>query len=292
MLYDFAPIVLIIQYNIDNDRRNVVLITDEEFQRISVYMKSNYGIDMSQKKVIINGRLENYLRKGGWNNCTEYLDALKSDKTGTLEKMLVNLLTTNHTYFMREFEHFDFFKGEVLPWLKTKESRNKDLRIWCGAASTGEEPYMIAMVLADFFGMEKKQWDTKVLATDISTKALQQAMIGVYSAEQLKNIPEPWKRHFFKAVAGGSQYKVTEELKAEVLFRQFNLMDRFPFKRKMHTVFLRNVMIYFEDETKYNLLNKIYDFMEPGGYLFIGTTENLDKNKTRFEYVRPSIYRK
>ena len=89
------------------------MITDEEFQRISVYMKSNYGIDMSQKKVIINGRLENYLRKGGWNNCTEYLDALKSDKTGTLEKMLVNLLTTNHTYFMREFEHFEDRKSVV-----------------------------------------------------------------------------------------------------------------------------------------------------------------------------------
>lgn len=81
-------------------------------------------------------------------------------------------------------------------------------------------------------------------------------------------------------------------LKKELIFRRFNLMNDFPFRRKFHVVFLRNVMIYFEDETKYNLLHKIYDFMEPGGYLFIGTTENLDKNKTRFEYVRPSIYRK
>ena len=193
---------------------------------------------------------------------------------------------------MREFEHFDFFKGEVLPWLKTKESRNKDLRIWCGAASTGEEPYMIAMVLADFFGLERKQWDTKVLATDISTKALQQAMLGVYSAEQLKNIPEPWKRHFFKEVAGGSQYKVVEELKEEVLFRQFNLMDPFPFKRKMHTVFLRNVMIYFDEKTKQELVQKVYDSLEPGGYLFIGTTETLNRGSTPFQIIQPSIFRK
>ena len=151
---------------------------------------------------------------------------------------------------------------------------------------------MIAMVLADFFGMEKKQWDTKVLATDISTKALQQAMIGVYSAEQLKNIPEPWKRHFFKAVAGGSQYKVTEELKEEVLFRQFNLMDRFPFKRKMHTVFLRNVMIYFDEKTKQELVQKVYDCLEPGGYLFIGTTETLNRGSTPFQIIQPSIFRK
>ena len=99
------------------------MITDEEFQRISVYMKANYGIDLSQKKVIINGRLENYLRKGGYGSCTEYLNALGTDKTGTLEKMLVNLLTTNHTYFMREFEHFEYFRKEVLPWLKKKQER-------------------------------------------------------------------------------------------------------------------------------------------------------------------------
>ena len=114
-------------------------------------MKRNYGIDLTQKKVIINGRLDNYLKKSGYTTCTQYLDALKKDKSGTLEKMLVNLLTTNHTYFMREFEHFDFFRKETLPWLKTKEAKSKTLRIWCGAASTGEEPYMIAMVLSDFF---------------------------------------------------------------------------------------------------------------------------------------------
>ena len=159
------------------------MITDEEFQRISRYMKKNYGIDLTQKKVIINGRLDNYLKKSGYATCTQYLDAIKTDKTGTLEKMLVNLLTTNHTYFMREFEHFEYFKKEVLPWLKTKEANTKNLRIWCGAASTGEEPYMIAMVLADFFGVDRKSWDTRILATDISTKVLQQAMAGVYSAE-------------------------------------------------------------------------------------------------------------
>ncbi len=151
---------------------------------------------------------------------------------------------------------------------------------------------MIAMVLADFFGLERKQWDTKVLATDISTKALQQAMLGVYSAEQLKNIPEPWKRHFFKEVAGGSQYKVVEELKEEVLFRQFNLMDPFPFKRKMHTVFLRNVMIYFDEKTKQELVQKVYDSLEPGGYLFIGTTETLNRGSTPFQIIQPSIFRK
>lgn len=268
------------------------MITDEEFLRISSYMKQRYGIDLSQKKVIINGRLENYIKRGGWGSFNEFMNAVENDKTGNQEKMLVNFLTTNHTYFMREFEHFDYFKNVVLPWLRTKENAKKDLRIWCGAASSGEEPYMIAMVLSDFFGLERDQWDTKVLATDISTKVLQKAMMGVYDAEQLKNLPEQWKRHFFKAINGGNQYVVTDELKKEVIFRQFNLMDPLPFKKRMHTVFLRNVMIYFDDQTKKALIQRVFDAMEPGGYLFIGTTETLDRSSTPFQIIQPSIFRK
>ncbi|MDE5863495.1 MAG: protein-glutamate O-methyltransferase CheR [Lachnospiraceae bacterium] len=255
-------------------------------------MKDRYGIELHQKKVIVNGRLENYIKRGGWSNFAAFMNAVENDKSGTQEAMLVNFLTTNHTYFMREFEHFEYFKKVVLPWLQKKESARKDLRIWCGAASSGEEPYMIAMVLADFFGLERKQWDTKVLATDISTKVLKQAMAGVYTAEQLKKLPDQWKRHFFKPLAGGTQYQVTDELKQEVLFRQFNLMDPFPFKKKMHTVFLRNVMIYFDEPTKKQVIQKVYDALEPGGYLFIGTTETLDRGSTPFQIIQPSIFRK
>lgn len=268
------------------------MITDEEFLRISTFMKQRYGIDLSQKKVIVNGRLENYIKRGGWSSFNDFINAVENDKTGMQEKMLVNFLTTNHTYFMREFEHFEYFKTVVLPWLKKKESATKDLRVWCGAASSGEEPYMIAMVLSDFFGLEREQWDTKVLATDISTKVLQQAMAGVYSAEQLNKLPEQWKRHFFKSIAGGAQYKVTDELKREVIFRQFNLMDPFPFKKQMHTIFLRNVMIYFDERTKRELVQKVYDALVPGGYLFIGTTETLDRGSTPFQIIQPSIFRK
>lgn len=268
------------------------MITDEEFKRISVFVKQRYGIDLSQKKVIVNGRLENYIKHNNWRNFNEFMDAVERDESGVQEKMLINFLTTNHTYFMREFEHFEFFKSKVLPWLKTKEQSRKDLRIWCGAASTGEEPYMIAMVLADFFGLEREQWDTKVLATDISTKVLQQAIAGVYNAEQLKNVPEHWKKKFFKPVVGGTQYMVKDELKQEVIFRQFNLMDSFPFKKKMHTVFLRNVMIYFDENTKRELLQKVYDYLEPGGYLFVGMTETVDRSSVPFQIIQPSIFRK
>ncbi len=269
------------------------MITEEEFLRISTHMKRNYGIDLSQKKVIINGRLENYIKSNGWRSFSEFMNVVEHDKSGRQEKMLVNFLTTNHTYFMREFEHFDFFRKQVLPWLKEKEARRgKDVRVWCGAASSGEEPYMIAMVLADFFGLERKEWDTRILATDLSTRVLQQAIAGVYTADQLKDLPQQWKRRFFKVCAGGTQYQVTSELKNEVIYRQFNLMSPFPFRKKMHTVFLRNVMIYFDDKTKQEVIRKVYDVMEPGGYLFIGTTETLDRSSTPFQIIQPSIFRK
>lgn len=267
-------------------------MTDAEFVRISNFLKAKYGIDMTHKKEIVTGRLENTLRRNGWDSYTAYMNAVESDITGGLERELVNLLTTNHTYFMREFEHFDFLRTQVLPWLKNKEYNKKDLSIWCGASSTGEEPYMVAMMLLDFFGLEHSKWDTKVLATDISTEVLQTAIRGIYTKEQVQGLPDNWKRRFLHSIENGERYEVTQELKNEVLFRQFNLMDTFPFRRKMHVIFLRNVMIYFDKETKYRLIQKIYDVLEPGGYLFVGRTETIEKRDIPFIMVQPSIFRK
>lgn len=260
--------------------------------RIYVFLKSRYGIDMNRKKEIVCGRLENYVCKGGWKNYTEYMNAVEGDFTGRLEKELVDILTTNHTFFMREFEHFDYLRGTVLPELRKKEAERRDLCIWCGASSTGEEPYMLAMLLKDFFGLEHERWDTQILATDISTEALRQASAGVYSREQIEPLPEQWKRRYLRAGADGKTYEITREIKNEVLFRTFNLMEPFPFKRKMHVVFLRNVMIYFDQDTKRKLIQKVYDVMEPGGYLFVGRTETLDRNSVPFKLLQPSIFQK
>lgn len=268
------------------------MMTEQEFMRIALFLKRKYGIDMERKKAIVEGRLENYVKSEGWMNYSQYMDAVEKDISGTLEKKLVDLLSTNHTYFMRESEHFDFMKKEILPWLKEKESKSRDLHIWCAASSSGEEPYTIAMVLMDFFGLEHHQWDTQVLATDVSTEILQQAIKGVYTKEQISPLPEHWKRRFFRNIVGTDQYKVTEELKKEVLFRKFNLMDPFPFRRKMHVIFLRNVMIYFDDITKQRLLQKIYESLEPGGYLFLGKTETLNRDNVPFHLVTPSVFRK
>lgn len=267
-------------------------MTDLELKRIVSLTKERYGIDMTGKKEIVEGRMANMLRKEGWETCTDFLNAMEMDKTGSLEKVLVNLLTTNHTYFMREFEHLEFLRQEILPYLKDKERNSRDLRIWCGAASSGEEPYMIAMTLLEFFGFEHKSWDTKVLATDISTEVLETAMRGIYPKEAIEALPVHWKRRFFLPLSGTELYQATEELKNEVLFRQFNLMENFPFRRSMHVVFLRNVMIYFDQPTRQNLIRKIYNLLEPGGYFIVGKTETIDRDIVPFEMIRPSIFRK
>lgn len=268
------------------------MMTEEEFLRIVKFLKNRYGIDMSRKKEIVNGRLENYIKTNGWKTYTEYMNAVDMDGTRQLEHKLVNILSTNHTFFMREAEHFTYYRQVVLPWLKEREKDTKDLRIWSAASSTGEEPYTLAMVTMEFFGFEHPKWDTKILATDVSTDVLQQAMRGIYSTEQVEPLPDNWKRRFFRKIPNRDEYRVTDELKREVIFRKFNLMEPLPFRRKLHVVFLRNVMIYFDEPTKKQLVKRICDMLEPGGYLFIGQTESIDGYNSEFVMIRPSIYRK
>ncbi len=268
-----------------------MVLTDQEFIRIVNYVKNRYGIDLSQKKILISGRLGNYLLRGGYQSYGEYIREVEGDPNGKEAANLINVLTTNHTYFMREFVHFEFLQKVVLPWIKGKEGkRNKDVRIWSAASSTGEEPYTIEMVLKDFFSLDAG-WDTQILATDISTRVLQKAKSGVYLTEQIEPLPDTWKRRYFK-MRGAEEYQVNEEIRKEIVFRQFNLMDDIPFKGLFHVVFLRNVMIYFDDETKRKLLQRIYNHLDAGGYLFVGTTESIDRTAAAFQYIQPSIYRK
>lgn len=147
------------------------------------------------------------------------------------------------------------------------------------------------MVLKDFFGLDHKFWDTRVLATDLSTRVLEVAQRGKYLKEQIDPLPDNWKRRYFKRL-NELEFQALPELKKEVIFRQFNLMNPFPFHKKFHVVFMRNVMIYFDEATKLELLKKVYNYLEPGGYLFVGTTESIDRKGTGFQYIEPSIYRK
>ena len=273
------------------DMLGKVEITDQEFQQIVDFIKRHYGVNLEKKRTLIVGRMSNMLVKKGYSGYGEYMSKVLKNPFGEEATELVNTLTTNHTFFLREAQHFDFLREVVLPELKIKEAKSRDLGIWSAAASSGEEAYTIAMVVRDFFGMDAKNWDTTILATDVSRKALAKAEQAVFDAEQIAGLPKQWEKQYFTKREDGN-YSLKKDIKDQVLFRYFNLMEDFPFKKKFHVVFLRNVMIYFDQDTKVRLLNKMYDAMAPGGYLFIGTTETIDRSQSKFQYVQPSVYRK
>ena len=270
----------------------MVKITDKEFTQLAKYIKDNYGINLKEeKKMLIIGRLHNVLTEHNFNNFSQYYQYLISDRTGNAVNTLVNKITTNHTYFMREKNHFDYLKEKALPNL-VQIVKDRDLRMWCAGCSSGEEAYTLAMILDQFCQERKLWWDKKMLATDISDKVLEVAKKGVYQKEQIMPLPEVWKRNYLKKF-DKDQFVFTDKIKNEILYRKFNLMEAlFPFKKKFHVIFCRNVMIYFDMNTKNELVNKFYNSMEPGGYLFIGHSESLNGQATGFKYIMPSVYRK
>lgn len=266
-------------------------IKESDFKELADYIKSNYGINLTKKKNLIEGRLSNIIIEKGFNNFGQYLEHVFSDRTGREATLLINKLTTNHTYFMREWNHFEYYREHVLPSIVSK-IKEMDLRIWSAGCSSGQEPYTLAMINQDFFQEQKSLWNTKILATDISVKALNTAERGIYPDESLSNMPSMWKLSYFNKTNDGN-YSISERIKNEVIFRIFNLMDdRFPFKRKFHVIFCRNVMIYFDNKTKMELVNKFYEYTEPGGYLFIGHSETIPRDDTGYRYIMPAVYRK
>ena len=270
----------------------MIAITNDEFIKLTSYIKANYGIQLKEeKKALVTSRLQNVLTDMHFKNFTEYYNYIINDKTGKAAITLMNKITTNHTYFMRESEHFDFLKATVLPYLRDTVS-SRDLRIWSAGCSSGEEPYTLAMILDEFFGKDKMLWDSKILATDISNHALETAQAGIYSNTAIAPLPPMWKNNYFQKYDEESR-AVTNAIKNEVIFRKFNLMtQQFSFKKKFHVIFCRNVMIYFDSDTRDELVNRFYDATEVGGYLFVGHSESLNRETTRYKYIKPAVYRK
>jgi len=270
----------------------MVTITQKEFQELADYIKSRYGIYLKkEKEAFLVGRLQRVLEQGGFTNFTDYYNYITNDKSGDAVNTLVNRITVNHTFFMRESDHFYYFRDIVLPYL-VNTVKDKDLRIWCAASSTGEEPYTLAMVVDDFLGKDKKNWDAKILATDLSSRVLDIAKKGVYDGECVAPLPATWKMNYLKKIDDQS-YMIDDKIKNEVIYRKFNLVDNFyPFKKKFHVIFCRNVMIYFDNDTKNKLINRMYDLLVDGGYLFIGHSETVAKDASKFKYLKPAIYRK
>jgi chemotaxis protein methyltransferase CheR len=268
-----------------------IKLSDADFKRLTDFVLKKYGINLTQKKILVEGRLASTIKQRGFDSFTAFIDMIFADRTGTEMINLLNKLTTNHTFFLREKEHYDFMKDVALPYIE-KTKKDHRVNVWSAACSSGEEPYTNVMALLEYFGPKSAQWKIEHLATDISERVMNKAKEAIYHVDSMKNLPDTWKRKYFTA-AENNCFKVSPEVTKRVTFKTFNLMDTVPFKTYPYDIiFCRNVMIYFEHDTKIEVVKRLYEALAPGGYLFIGHAESITRDTTKYQFVKPAIYRR
>ncbi|MEG0564704.1 MAG: protein-glutamate O-methyltransferase CheR [Hungatella sp.] len=267
----------------------MMTLSEKDFIRLATFIHQNYGINLFKKKSLIEGRLNTTLASSGFTDFTSYVNHILTSKNADDMENILNKLTTNYTYFMREPAHFDYFRDTILPELVATK-KDRVMSIWSAGCSSGEEPYTLSMIIKEFLGAQASSWDTRVLATDISQNVLATASNALYPESSLSNLPATWKQKYF--VKSGDRYLVAPVVKSNVLFRTFNLMTPIQFRIKFDVIFCRNVMIYFDQDTKDALINRFYNATNPGGYLLIGHSESINKEKASYKYIMPATYRK
>jgi chemotaxis protein methyltransferase CheR len=270
-------------------------LTNKEYELISNLIYEKFGITLGdQKRSLIIGRLNKVLRQHGFTSFMQYYEYMNSDNSGQALEGLIDQISTNHTFFWRENGHFIYLVEQVLPGLMRfmEKQRSREIRVWCAGCSSGEEPYTIAMLLDNHLAGNLSRWDIGILATDISSKVLDEARAGIYSTENVSKLPETLLKKYFAAGKEGA-YAVKERIAKMVTFKRLNLMNEdLPFKGKFQIIFCRNVMIYFDKETRESLVERFARFQPEGGYLFIGHSESLGRGNSLYRYVKPAIYRR
>lgn len=271
-------------------RSSLGALSSNDFNRIRKFAFDYCGLNIEAgKEDLVASRLGKIMRGLGISSYGDYFDLVLADKSQQSLVTMIDSLTTNHTSFFREQQHFDFLNSTVFP---TFANRGR-LDIWSAACSSGEEPYSLAFAARNFFHGGGPE--VRILATDISTRVLETAGKAIYEAQRFQGISlDSLNKHLLRGHgASANLYRVKPEVRQMVTFRRFNLVEPFQGLNSLFPLVLcRNVMIYFNAHTQEQLVDRFYDQLEPGGYLFIGHSESLNRIKHRFEYVRPAIYRK
>lgn len=269
-----------------------VQITPELYRRFQRLVYQETGIWLGESKAaLLCGRLARRLRALELKSLKQYFDLVNRPESADERVLMIDAITTNETHFFREPRHFEFLKQTVIPGWKAEEARGarrKQLRIWSAACSTGEEPYSLAALLLS----ELPEWDVQVVATDISTKVLETAEEGIYRIERSSTIPaDLLRRYFLKGIAAKEgTFKVAPELRRRVSFARLNLTrvpGSFP---QFDVIFCRNVLIYFDAESKRTTVESMIDHLSPDGLLFLGHSENLNGVTRRARTLAPTIY--
>jgi chemotaxis protein methyltransferase CheR len=259
-----------------------------EFEQISDLAYRTCGISLDGgKQQLVQARLGKKIREGKFGSFREYYHHVLADSSGGELAAMLDALTTNFTSFLREPAHFEFLRSTILPGFEDP------IRIWCAAASTGEEPYTIAFSLLDGRGM-KAGGRARILATDISNRALASAHRAAYPAERFAACPPDWLAKYLLRGAGRWEgwYRVKPAVRNMIEFRRLNLMEPFQHPRPFQVIFCRNVMIYFDKATRQDLVCRMAACLEPGGYLLIGHAESLAGMRHPYLYIQPAVYRK
>lgn len=262
-------------------------ISDQEFAHFQRFIFEAAGITLADsKKMLVSSRLGSRVQYHDLASFAQYFRLLNSGESPAEVQIAIDLLTTNETYFFREPRHFEFLEKQ----LATLPARQQPLRIWSAAGSTGEEAYSIAMLLEDRF--QGRPWE--ILASDISSRVLDRARAGHYPMERARHVPKAYLQRFCLKGTGKQQdtLLVDRSLRSKVSFLQINLNDRLPAIGTFDFVFLRNVLIYFNTQTKREVVARALSVLQPGGWLFIGHSENLNGISDAVKPVAPSIYRK
>jgi chemotaxis protein methyltransferase CheR len=262
----------------------------QTFERFQKIIYDNSGIVLApEKKTLLSSRIQKILRNKAISSEAEYLEIIELDASGEELKVLIEAISTNTTYFWREAEHFNTFASILLDWSKNGKTK---FRIWCAAASTGQEPYTLAMEVIENL---PKNLDVKILATDVNTHVLRVAKTGFYSNEETSKLPAEKRKRFFKIDPTGetNDLQITEELMQLVTFRQLNLVQ-FPYKLNgpLDIIFCRNVMIYFDLKTRQKIIDEFYRLIPIGGYLFLSLAESLIGIDHSFKKLTSSVYQK
>ncbi len=265
---------------------------DYDFLCRLVYEKSRIHLG-PEKKVLVASRLAKRLRELRLPGYAEYCELLRSPQGEPELRYLIDRISTNHTHFFREIKHFDFLREVVLPeWQAKKRAESDAFRIWSAACSSGDEPYSLAIHLAENLApVAAKAWEIE--ASDISTRVLDLARQGVYETARLTGVKTEWlHRYFQKGVRDWEgHFRVREELRQRVHFHHLNLLEgNYPFTKPFQVIFCRNVMIYFDRPTQETLVAHLAARLSPGGYLMVGHSESLSGVKHSLKLVQPAIY--
>jgi chemotaxis protein methyltransferase CheR len=267
--------------------------TDQDFLFLRDLVGEHTGISLGDhKRQLVYGRLTRRLRQLRIDSFRDYCRYVEQNTEHEIGE-IINVITTNLTAFFRESHHFEHLSGTALPACMHRNAAARRLRIWSAGCSTGEEPYSIAMTLAESLP-ELAAWDARILATDIDSNVLSRAASGVYPDERVSDMDAQRVRRWFRRGSGGHAGKVciADRLQSLISFRRLNLMEAWPMRGPFDVIFCRNVVIYFDKPTQKTLFNRYADMLAPNGYLYVGHSETLHQICDRFKLIGRTIYQR